>query len=433
MSRRAALLALVALVGAPSAGASINEWPMRGADPQRSGRVKGAFDTVFFGSFNNQTYALNAADGSLRWSADLKGRVLGSPVLDDVGHVLIGSEDGNLYALNARTGAARWGYTTSGKVPGSAAFAADSDAVYIGSSDGALYCVDRTDTTVRWRETTRGPIVHSAPLLGPDGVVYFGSHDTALRAQSPYGTALWTTSASEQSAHRVRSFSAINSSPALSSDGETVYVAQDLALYALDAAEGGVKFEAWFNATAAFSSPIVGDDGGVFVGTWASPFSEQRGALRKLDGATGAELWRFDVSGPTDEAEDAEAEDAAAGGPEGAGAAGPASARASSVNVSSTPALSQDGSTVFFGADDGRIFAVDAETGEERWSFRAGGPIVGGGAVGSNDELFIGSADGKLYALDGASGTLLWTFEAGDKVWSQPCLGFHRPPKRAEL
>ena len=37
--------------------------------------------------------------------------------------------------------------------------------------------------------------------------------------------------------------------------------------------------------------------------------------------------------------------------------------------------------TVFFGSYDGRFYAVDARTGEQKWSYREGGKISGGATV----------------------------------------------------
>ena len=52
------------------------------------------------------------------------------------------------------------------------------------------------------------------------------------------------------------------------------------------------------------------------------------------------------------------------------------------------------------------LFAVDAATGEERWSFPAGrdnsSPAIAGGVV------YSGSLDGNLYALDAQTGNELW-------------------------
>ena len=45
-----------------------------------------------------------------------------------------------------------------------------------------------------------------------------------------------------------------------------------------------------------------------------------------------------------------------------------------------------------------------------------GGPVVFGGKV------YVGCSDGKLYALDAASGDKQWDFPTGDKIWSTPAV-----------
>ena len=57
---------------------------------------------------------------------------------------------------------------------------------------------------------------------------------------------------------------------------------------------------------------------------------------------------------------------------------------------------------VYFGSDDGNLYAVDAATGRQNWKFTTAGPVpstpaVAGGAV------YFASYDGKFYALDAKS------------------------------
>jgi outer membrane protein assembly factor BamB len=65
------------------------------------------------------------------------------------------------------------------------------------------------------------------------------------------------------------------------------------------------------------------------------------------------------------------------------------------------------GGLVYAGADDGRLRALAAATGEVRWELETGGalrarPTASGGA------LFVHSDDGFLYALEADSGNLRW-------------------------
>ncbi|WP_128547346.1 outer membrane protein assembly factor BamB family protein [Larkinella soli] len=66
---------------------------------------------------------------------------------------------------------------------------------------------------------------------------------------------------------------------------------------------------------------------------------------------------------------------------------------------------------VCFGSGDGRVYAVDADTGKLVWSYPTG-DIVHTSPVVQDDRLFIGSSDGNLYALNAQTGTLLWKFKS---------------------
>jgi outer membrane protein assembly factor BamB len=75
--------------------------------------------------------------------------------------------------------------------------------------------------------------------------------------------------------------------------------------------------------------------------------------------------------------------------------------------IVSSPVL-RDG-TLFFGSDDGNVYAVDAATGRQRWMARTDGPVPSTPAL-AGDRVFALSYDGRLYALDARSGETLWKF-----------------------
>ena len=65
--------------------------------------------------------------------------------------------------------------------------------------------------------------------------------------------------------------------------------------------------------------------------------------------------------------------------------------------------------TLYFGGDDGNVYAVDAETGRQIWKRATGGPVSSTPAV-ANGIVYVGSYDGKFYALDAHTGALKWKF-----------------------
>jgi outer membrane protein assembly factor BamB len=84
---------------------------------------------------------------------------------------------------------------------------------------------------------------------------------------------------------------------------------------------------------------------------------------------------------------------------------------------------------VFVGSGDGRVYALDAATGEEEWRFETGFAVRSSPAVAriergerSQHLLYVGSDDGRIYALDAATGEGEWRFETVDFVRSAPAV-----------
>ncbi|MBL8299202.1 MAG: PQQ-like beta-propeller repeat protein [Rhodanobacteraceae bacterium] len=71
-----------------------------------------------------------------------------------------------------------------------------------------------------------------------------------------------------------------------------------------------------------------------------------------------------------------------------------------------------DSGTVYFGSNDGQIYALDAATGRRRWNLVTGGPVPATPAI-AKGTLYVPSYDGKFYALDAANGNQRWKFATG--------------------
>jgi len=65
--------------------------------------------------------------------------------------------------------------------------------------------------------------------------------------------------------------------------------------------------------------------------------------------------------------------------------------------------------TLYFGSDDGNVYAVDAASGGRRWAARTGGPVPSTPAV-HDGRVHVASYDGRLHTLDAATGEPLWKF-----------------------
>ena len=71
------------------------------------------------------------------------------------------------------------------------------------------------------------------------------------------------------------------------------------------------------------------------------------------------------------------------------------------------------GETVFYGSGvDNKIYAIDAATGIEKWTFFSEGPVRCSPTIWKN-KLYFGSDDGYVYCLNSRNGNLIWKFRAG--------------------
>lgn len=120
--------------------------------------------------------------------------------------LVVASRDDRLYGFQL-DGKKRWSIELNGQVLGSPIVDAD-DSIYVGLSvsegrekpRGALVRIDGMSHKVRWRYETDSP-VESTPVLGDDGTVYFGENDGFIHAVNGDGKQVWT----EQVADGVRS------------------------------------------------------------------------------------------------------------------------------------------------------------------------------------------------------------------------------------
>ena len=90
--------------------------------------------------------------------------------------------------------------------------------------------------------------------------------------------------------------------------------------------------------------------------------------------------------------------------------------------ISAKPGLWED--AVYFGGEDGSVYAVSAAAREPIWPlpggvFRTGGPIVADLVVDA-DSVYVASTDNKLYALNRNSGRIQWQYYAGAALRTGP-------------
>jgi outer membrane protein assembly factor BamB len=86
----------------------------------------------------------------------------------------------------------------------------------------------------------------------------------------------------------------------------------------------------------------------------------------------------------------------------------------------SSPAVAGD--TVYF-AGGNRVYAVSAESGSLKWQFPADQPLstlIASSPAVVDNTVFFGALDGKLYALRSDSGKQIWAFDTRSTIGSSP-------------
>jgi outer membrane protein assembly factor BamB len=107
----------------------------------------GADGTIYIGSDDNNLYALNPSDGSLKWKYPTKSEVFSSPAIGTDGTIYVGSWDDHLYALNPN-GSLKWTFAAGYQINSSPVIGADG-TIYVGSSDSTFYALRLTRRTGR--------------------------------------------------------------------------------------------------------------------------------------------------------------------------------------------------------------------------------------------------------------------------------------------
>ena len=155
-------------------------------------------DTVYFGSGDQNVYALDAQSGKLKWKFGTGDVVHASPAVAD-GMVFIGSWDSYFYALNAVTGEQKWRFKTGedpdthNQVGIQSSAAVVDGTVYFGCRDSHLYALDERTGEKKWVADNKGSWVIGSPAVQA-GKLYFSTSDSGLlyAVDAKSGTVLYS-------------------------------------------------------------------------------------------------------------------------------------------------------------------------------------------------------------------------------------------------
>ncbi len=261
-----------------------------------------------------------------------------------------------------------------------------------------------TDLDEHWR-TRLNTAVETAPAVA-SGTVYVGGTDgsiTALRADT--GEKRWTVTADSYAPELY--VGGVEGSPAVT-DGKLL-VATDACVVALDAATGAVRWRREFPAA---GEPTVSGERLYVVDTDAVTVA--------LDTASGETVWRTEFEASIDTGN--RVAPAVAGGRVFLGTTDCLVALDAEtgerrwqfpVDFPRPPsvAVTDTSSTVYVGDDD-TVYALDATDGGERWRETVASPLAGPPVVdGDSVHVTVRDEYGGVVALDADTGDRRWTYD----------------------
>ena len=82
-------------------------------------------------------------------------------------------------------------------------------------------------------------------------------------------------------------------------------------------------------------------------------------------------------------------------------------------SIQSNPLLAGD--TLYVTCNDGKLYALNVQTGKRRWLFAAKAAIVASPIL-SNNVIYIGSTDKTFYAVEASSGRMKWHVDTPNPI-----------------
>ena len=124
---------------------------------------------VYFGSRNDNIYALAAGNGTEIWHHNTGGAVFASPqVASSVVYVGISggrTSNNSIMALNTKDGSMRWQHTITNYA--GANIVVNNNVIYVGSSDSVVYALKATNGSQVWKYQDSAPFTNAPLTVAP--------------------------------------------------------------------------------------------------------------------------------------------------------------------------------------------------------------------------------------------------------------------------
>ena len=335
-----------------------NNWVQLGYQASHTGYEPN--DSVLF---NN----ISPGDGiflDLAWLYQSGSPINAAPVVA-AGVAYDGNSSGQVTALDVHNGAPLWSYSLGSgtAVDGSLAVDAVKHLVFVSGSDGSLTAISAVTGKKVWSDAIGGPLF--APVYGLGMVVVSSSNGSVEAVWESSGKQVWSAKMS----------SAVTVAATIDVPAKRVIVGLDDGRVVAFAAQTGAT--QWtFNAPSPVSAPTATIGGVAYV-----PAGD---VLYALNESTGVQKWSYVTAGA----------------------------------ITGSPAIS--GAYLYFGSQDGNVYALTVASGSLFWQLSFGHPIVGV-AVCNSIVAFV-SSDGYIGVGRSWASLELWKYRTGAGISAPPVI-----------
>jgi len=221
--------------------AEIHEHKLFEPRPEECASGALAGDRLVIGSRGASVVGVRLADGHIDWATPVSGGVDGPARFDAKrGQVYVGADDGSFYAMDPANGHVRWIYRAKGAIEREPEVG--PDAVYVATGADRVIALDALSGKWRWqyeRETPDGFTIHGygAPRLQGSQLLVGFADGNLVSLQTASGDITWARSLASVSDQ----FVDVDSTPIL--DKDVVYAASySGGIYGLDVKDGAVRW-----------------------------------------------------------------------------------------------------------------------------------------------------------------------------------------------